>query len=49
MGVLERNAMAEMAETAILVATEDGRALYNALGWALHSPYTSAAIKPITL
>jgi GNAT superfamily N-acetyltransferase len=28
----------------ILVATQDGRALYTALGWALYSPYTTAFI-----
>lgn len=27
----------------VLVATEDGRALYAALGWSLHSAYTTAA------
>jgi GNAT superfamily N-acetyltransferase len=28
----------------ILVATQDGRALYATLGWALYSPYTTAFI-----
>jgi predicted GNAT family acetyltransferase len=28
----------------VLVATENGRALYSALGWAVRSPYTSAFI-----
>jgi GNAT superfamily N-acetyltransferase len=28
----------------ILVATQDGRALYTALGWTLYSPYTTAFI-----
>jgi GNAT superfamily N-acetyltransferase len=29
---------------AVLVATEDGQALYRLLGWRLHSPYTTAVI-----
>jgi len=28
----------------VLVATEDGKALYSALGWAVRSPYSSAFI-----
>lgn len=28
----------------VLVATEDGQALYRRLGWRLHSPYTTAVI-----
>jgi len=28
----------------VLVATEDGQALYRTLGWRLHSPYTTAVI-----
>ncbi len=28
----------------VLVATEDGRALYSSLGWLVHSPYSSASI-----
>ncbi|WP_202872169.1 hypothetical protein [Kribbella soli] len=30
------------ASTGVLVATEDGRALYTALGWTLGSPMTAA-------
>ena len=30
----------------LLVATADGRELYNALGWQMHSLFTTAAIKP---
>ncbi|HEX8469617.1 MAG TPA: GNAT family N-acetyltransferase [Brevundimonas sp.] len=29
---------------AVLVATEEGQALYRTLGWGLHSPYTTAVI-----
>ena len=32
------------ASREILVATQDGRALYTALGWTLYSPYTTAFI-----
>jgi GNAT superfamily N-acetyltransferase len=30
----------------VLVATPEGRALYETLGWELHSPYTTAFIPP---
>jgi GNAT superfamily N-acetyltransferase len=30
--------------TSVLVATEDGRALYSALGWIVRSPYSTIAI-----
>jgi GNAT superfamily N-acetyltransferase len=30
----------------VLVATPEGRGLYEALGWAVHTPYTSAFIPP---
>lgn len=33
---------------AALVATPDGRALYETLGWKLHSLYTTALIPPVT-
>lgn len=32
------------AARGVLVATPDGRALYESLGWELHSPYTTAVI-----
>ncbi|WP_065847754.1 GNAT family N-acetyltransferase [Sphingobium sp. Ndbn-10] len=32
------------ARCGVLVATPDGRALYESLGWELHSPYTTAVI-----
>ncbi|MES2295907.1 MAG: GNAT family N-acetyltransferase [Pseudomonadota bacterium] len=31
--------------TGVLVATPEGRTLYAALGWQLHSPYTSAVVR----
>jgi len=34
------------ASRGVLVATADGRGLYEALGWELHSLYTTAAIPP---
>jgi GNAT superfamily N-acetyltransferase len=30
----------------VLVATPEGRALYETLGWAVHTPYTTAFIPP---
>ncbi|MDB5708207.1 MAG: hypothetical protein JWL96_277 [Sphingomonas bacterium] len=30
----------------LLVATPEGRALYETLGWTVHAPYTSAFIPP---
>jgi Acetyltransferase (GNAT) family len=44
MRTLEREAAAAGAETGVLVATQEGYALYSALGWSVHSPYTSAWI-----
>lgn len=32
------------ARLGVLVATPDGRALYESLGWELHAPYTTAVI-----
>lgn len=32
------------ARLGVLVATPDGRALYECLGWELHAPYTTAVI-----
>ncbi len=39
-------AMARDAEVVrgVLVATQDGRALYETLGWRVHAPYTSASL-----
>jgi GNAT superfamily N-acetyltransferase len=42
---LERAAARSGATTAILVATDDGKALYSALGWDLHAPLATAAIR----
>jgi ribosomal protein S18 acetylase RimI-like enzyme len=42
MGALSTAAQYAGATTGVLVATEDGRALYSALGWTLDSPMTSA-------
>jgi GNAT superfamily N-acetyltransferase len=42
---LEQAAASAGATTAILVATDDGRALYSALGWDLHAPLATAAIR----
>jgi ribosomal protein S18 acetylase RimI-like enzyme len=42
MGALSTAAQYAGATTGVLVATEDGRALYAALGWRLDSPMTSA-------
>lgn len=44
MGALGREARARGAKRGLLTATEHGRALYEALGWRLLSPYASAAI-----
>lgn len=43
---LESLAMDQGARRGILVATPDGRLLYQNLGWKLHSPYTTATIPP---
>ena len=42
MGALSSAAQYAGATTGVLVATEDGRALYTALGWMLDSPMTAA-------
>ncbi|MFI7064080.1 GNAT family N-acetyltransferase [Kribbella sp. NPDC050124] len=42
MGALSAAAQYAGATTGVLVATEDGRALYSALGWTLSSPMTAA-------
>lgn len=44
MKALESLASARGVHKGVLVATEDGRALYEQLGWRLNSPYTSAVI-----
>ena len=51
---LGRALMAALGEAAnragasrwVLVATPEGRALYETLGWSVHAPYTSAFIPP---
>lgn len=42
MAALSAAAQYAGASTGVLVATEDGRALYSALGWTLESPMTAA-------
>lgn len=42
MAALSEAAQYAGATTGVLVATEDGRALYTALGWTLDSPMTAA-------
>lgn len=42
MSALSGAAQQAGAATGVLVATEDGRALYSALGWTLSSPITAA-------
>lgn len=46
MGLLCRQARQQGAHTGVLVATNDGRALYGQLGWTLHSPLSSAVNTP---
>jgi hypothetical protein len=41
---LEAAARAQGSRRGMLVATPDGRALYETLGWSLHSLYTTAVI-----
>ena len=36
----------DRASPQVLVATEDGRALYASLGWSVHAPYATATIPP---
>ncbi|WP_395402300.1 hypothetical protein ACHMW6_29340 [Pseudoduganella sp. UC29_106] len=44
MSALGNLAVAEDARVGVLVATEQGRALYEAIGWTLVSPVTAAVI-----
>jgi GNAT superfamily N-acetyltransferase len=44
MAALDKAACGDGARRGLLVATEDGRALYKVLGWSEHAPYTSVAI-----
>ena len=44
MTMLETIGRQKSAGCGVLVATPDGRPLYESLGWELHSPYTTAAI-----
>lgn len=45
MAALGNYAIAQGAETGVLVATEQGRALYQSMGWSLVSPVTAAVVK----
>jgi hypothetical protein len=49
MKALEAIARKAGATQGVLVATSDGRALYEALGWQLHSLYTTAVIPGASL
>lgn len=49
MKALEAVALKQKKTRSVLVATADGRALYQTLGWEIHSPYTSAVIPDATL
>jgi len=44
MGELEKIAASKNAHINFLVATEQGKLLYQTLGWEVFSPYTSAVI-----
>lgn len=44
MRALSNMALARGAPKGLLSATEMGRALYETIGWTVHSPYTSAVI-----
>lgn len=44
MAALGNRSIAQEARVGVLVATEQGRALYEAIGWSLVSPVTSAVI-----
>jgi GNAT superfamily N-acetyltransferase len=46
MKLLSSEVVARGKKYGVLVATADGRALYSAIGWAVHSPVTSAVIMP---
>lgn len=41
-----RETRADRASTELLVATDEGRALYAALGWTMLSPFSTAEIAP---
>lgn len=45
MAALGNYAIAQGAEVGVLVATEQGRALYQTLGWRLVSPVTAAVVR----
>jgi GNAT superfamily N-acetyltransferase len=47
MHTLQRIAFARSRARGVLVATADGRALYEGLGWHLHSLYTTVGISPV--
>ncbi len=44
MATLSDSALAHGARTGVLLATEEGRALYHAIGWTVVSPVTAAVI-----
>jgi GNAT superfamily N-acetyltransferase len=44
MAALTQAAEAEAAQEGVLVATDEGAALYSTLGWSHHAPVTSAVI-----
>lgn len=44
MAQLSQAAQARGAESGLLVATEDGRALYTSLGWRVESLMTAASV-----
>lgn len=44
MATLSNLSVAQTSTTGVLVATEDGLALYEKLGWALVSPMTAAVL-----
>lgn len=46
MGTLGNIANTAGAKRWVLVATPEGRALYETLGWTVHAPYTTAFIPP---
>jgi hypothetical protein len=44
MGALSNVSIASESKIGVLVATEDGCALYKAIGWTIVSPVTAAVI-----
>jgi GNAT superfamily N-acetyltransferase len=46
MNTLGNAALTQGSHSAVLGATDEGRALYLSLGWTVHSPLTSAVILP---